>query len=267
MDKIPCTVGILTFNSGKTLRRALESVKDFDDIVLCDGGSTDDTHVIAEEFGARIIAQSSEFKNPDNTLRDYSGVRNQCVEAGRYDWFFYIDSDESAEPALVEEIRKVVMSDSSDLIYNISPRIVLDGKVIEHSSNYPGWQKRFFNRSTGARFRKTIHERIAYDVEQYPAGYLKGHWHYFIFTANAFGRKRARYTRMEAERLGVLTLGSVLLFVLRKMLTIGNVVVKSVLNRIRFGSQSMPLQIEWRRVRYQAELLWFVVEGYVKRSA
>ena len=48
--KLPCTVAILTFNSGKSLKRALESVKDFEDILICDGGSTDDTVEIARAF-------------------------------------------------------------------------------------------------------------------------------------------------------------------------------------------------------------------------
>ena len=48
---------MLTYNSEKTLRRALESVKDFDDIILCDGDSTDQTHAIAAEYGARVVRQ------------------------------------------------------------------------------------------------------------------------------------------------------------------------------------------------------------------
>ena len=54
-ERINATVGILTFNSGKVLRRALESVSDFDDILLCDGGSTDDTLEIARAVGARVM--------------------------------------------------------------------------------------------------------------------------------------------------------------------------------------------------------------------
>ena len=31
---VPCTVSVLTHNSGETLRRALESVKDFEEIII-----------------------------------------------------------------------------------------------------------------------------------------------------------------------------------------------------------------------------------------
>ena len=52
--KIPCTVGILTKNSGKTLKRALESVKDCAEIIISDGGSTDSTIIIAEKYADHI---------------------------------------------------------------------------------------------------------------------------------------------------------------------------------------------------------------------
>ena len=65
---IHATVGILTFNSAQTLERALESVKDLAEIIICDGGSTDATREIALKYGARIIDQDKKFKNPNGSL-------------------------------------------------------------------------------------------------------------------------------------------------------------------------------------------------------
>lgn len=261
MDKIHCSVGILTFNSGATLRRALESVKEFDDIIVCDGGSTDATLDIAREYGAKIIVQDAAFKNVDGSLKDYSGVRNQCLDVAKHDWFLYIDSDEEAMPALVKEIREITGStDPSHLVYNISPRIVLDGRLIEYSSNYPGWQKRFFNRTTGARFRKAIHERITYDEGRYRAGYLAGHWCYFIFSDND-GGKRTHYARMEAVRYRPQTLGALSIFIVRKAATITKTTIRALINNLIHPRTSLPLALEWRRIRYQAEILWFTLRA------
>ena len=149
MGRIPATVGILTFNSAATLERALESVKDFAEIVVCDGGSTDETLEIARKYGAKIIEQSSQFKDENNRLIDFSGVRNQSLEAATYDWFFYIDSDESCSEGLHEEIRKVVVTDDPDDIYRIPTRIWIGDREILHSSNYPGYQTRLFNKKIG----------------------------------------------------------------------------------------------------------------------
>ena len=87
MNMIPCTVGILTKNSGLSLRRTLESVKDFLEIIICDGGSTDDTIAIAREYGARIVPQNKEFLDTDGYIQDFSAVRNQTLAAATFDWY------------------------------------------------------------------------------------------------------------------------------------------------------------------------------------
>jgi glycosyltransferase involved in cell wall biosynthesis len=199
---IPATVGILTFNSGKTIRRALESVKDFDDIVLCDGGSTDGTLEIAREYGARVIAQDARFKTPENRLRDYGGVRQQTLEAARYDWFLYIDSDETLSEGLREEIRTVVSSfleEGSSLVYRVPIGIMLDGRYIKYSSNYPGYQHRFFNRKSNAHFEKPVHEHIVFDSASVAIGTLKNPW-YIYTTMNDwihYLRETANYRPLE----------------------------------------------------------------------
>lgn len=263
MNKIPCSVGILTRNSASTLRRALDSLREFDDVILCDGGSTDDTCAIAESCGARVIRQNTVFQHEDGRLKDYAGVRNQCIDAARYAWFFYIDSDECATPELVSDIRSVTESKTpAHMVYSISPRIVLDGRRIEHSSNYPGWQKRFFNLTTGARFRKAIHERIQYDEETYSTGFLNGHWHYFVSSVED-AEKFGRYIRMDAALYQTKQFKRLAWLVYSKILTIIKVLVKSFCNVLLYGSaRSMPLYMEIRRVRYQWRLIVLLCASY-----
>jgi glycosyltransferase involved in cell wall biosynthesis len=262
MEKIKATVGVLTFNSDKTLARALESVKEFDDIVICDGGSMDNTLELAHAYSARIIAQDERFKNPDNTLRDYSGVRNQLLDAARHEWFLYIDSDEMVDRFLPEEIRRIVQDPHPPhLVYNLSPRIVLGGRVIEHSSNYPGWQTRFFNLKTGARFRKAIHERITWDLEAYPVGYLKNHWHYFI-SPEDHTKKSGKYALMDARQYETKSFFRFLELACRKLFTICKVAFKALFNSLIHPRTSMPIVYEWRRIAYQANLLRYLTLAY-----
>lgn len=177
--KIPASVTILTFNSAATLGRALESVKDFDDLLVCDGGSTDGTLEIAARYGARVIPQDPDAAEP-HPIRDYSVVRNRCMEHARHDWILYIDSDETAEPELVEEIRAIVAKDEPGVrLYRVSPRIILQGKRIDHSTAYPGYQYRFFKRGPGLRFIRAVHERLAPPPDAF-IGEVKGHWNYYL---------------------------------------------------------------------------------------
>lgn len=264
MNRIPCSVGILTRNSAGTLQRALDSVREFDDVIVCDGGSTDDTRAIAEAFGARIIEQDRSFQKEDGTLKDYAGVRNQCIDAARHEWFFYIDSDECAMPALVSEIRHITESTTpTHMIYHVSPRIVLDGRMIEHSSNYPGWQKRFFNITTRARFRKSVHERIQYDEARYRVGFLQGHWNYFVSSVEP-SDKFEKYVRMDAMLYQTKHLPRLLWLGYSKVLTILKVFVKAVFHYCWYGpATSMPLSLEIRRIRYQWRLLILLCMAYI----
>jgi glycosyltransferase involved in cell wall biosynthesis len=266
MEKIPCTVGILTFNSGKTLERALESVKDFADILVCDGGSTDETLAIASHYGARVIRQNPAFQNSGGALTDYAGVRNQCLDSAQFDWFFYIDSDEEATTELVENIRATVAESApAHLVYNISPRILLKGRRIEYSSNYPGWQKRFFNRKTGARFRKAVHERIDYDEQAYPVGTLRGHWLYEIGLKED-AAKTEKYARMDATLYRMNSWGAFTVFAVRKAGTICKIAVRFLLNRILHGSRALPFVVEWRRIRYQVKLTQYIFSDLVSNT-
>jgi glycosyltransferase involved in cell wall biosynthesis len=207
MSKIPASVGILTFNSGKVLERALESVKDFDDIVICDGGSTDETLAIARTYGARIIQQSDTFKNPNGTLSDFGGVRQQCLNAAMHDWFLYIDSDETISDGLREDIRRITSNPhdhaqaSRPLVYRVPIGIMLNGTYVQYSSNYPGYQYRFFSRKSGAHFIKPVHERIAFDLRTVPVGTLSHPW-FIHTTTEEWGRyltDTAGYRKKEAE--------------------------------------------------------------------
>ena len=159
-EKIPCSVEILTRNSERTLERCLESVKDFAEIIILDGVSTDRTRDIAGRYGARIVKQY-ETDEPLQRIADFSEVRNKGLRLASEDWFMYIDSDEYLSSEAAEEIRAIVAS--PDLLAHAwwQPRkYVLNGKIIDCASTYPNRQIRFFHRSWVMGFIKPIHERI-----------------------------------------------------------------------------------------------------------
>lgn len=158
---IPCSVAILTFNNEATVSRALESAKDFDDIIVCDGGSTDRTLEIARSYGATIIHQDTQFKFHNNKIRDYSGVRNQTLAAAKHKWFFFLDSDEYLTPEIVAEITSIVLDKRAMPAACWVPRkYVLKGTIIKCATTYPNRQMRFFHRDATERFIKEVHERI-----------------------------------------------------------------------------------------------------------
>lgn len=158
--KIKCSVEILTRNSAETIARCLESVKDFDDIMVLDGGSTDGTRDIAARAGARVLDQH-DGQMENQAIMDFAAVRNRGLAFARHDWFMYIDSDEYLSPEAVEEIRGIVQNPQPPAYVWWQPRrYVLDGRVIECATTYPNRQIRLFHKDFVQRFIKPVHERI-----------------------------------------------------------------------------------------------------------
>jgi glycosyltransferase involved in cell wall biosynthesis len=159
--KIPATLTVLTKNNAKTLEKTLESSKDFDDIVVCDGGSTDATLDIAKRYGANIITQDPKFLE-DGKIFDFGGVRNQTYMAARHNWIFWLDSDEVAGPELIQTIREVIRErgENGEGAFWVNRKYVLSGTIIDCASTYPNRQMRFFAKNSTEQFIKRVHERI-----------------------------------------------------------------------------------------------------------
>ena len=261
--KIPCTVGILTRNSGATLERALESVRDFADIVICDGGSSDSTLEIARRFGARIIRQDPRYLHPDGRIADYAGVRNQCLDVAKYEWFLYIDSDESISSALREDIERVAsrpFTPGDKVIYRVPRRTVMDGRIIEHSSSYPGYQTRFFNKRSGGRYQKPIHERIYFGGGARVGTFVHPWYTYSSHTDEPYLRKTARYRAMESALLAREPLYTYPLALGRALLRASAVIVRSARNYLVHGlARSAPVRDEAGRALYPLLLVWDAV--------
>lgn len=268
MEKIKATVCILTFNSAATLRRALDTVRDFDEVLINDGGSTDATLAIAAEYGCRVIAQDMRHKNPDNTLKHIGGLRNQMIDAAKYDWVFILDSDEEIPHELSEEIRGAVQK-REPLVYRVPMRMFIGAQQIVYSSNYPGYQYRFFNRRSGARFVRPVHNRVEFKPQA--IGTLKHPWHVFWDEKDVteYNERAFRYIALEVDSVSGLTKRDFLLrFIPWHTRTIAAVIIKTIRDRLLhpFSRSAMPLKIEFGRVRYQVRLMWEVGKKVFRKS-
>lgn len=268
MNKIFCSVGILTFNSAQTLRRSLESVKDFAEIIVCDGGSTDATLEIAKEYGCKIIFQDARLKNPDNRINDFAGARNQCLDAATYDWFLYIDSDEAISEGLREEIGDIVVSNTNIYIYETPLGLWIGDRLMRYSSNYPGYQKRFFNKKSGAKFFKTVHERIKFNESVNTVRRLKNPWYVFCTNeeVNHYFQEARQYLEIEAQRYQNLPFINSLRRCSRPFKNFFKILIKSSGNYFLHGFRySVPPRMELGRALYQINLIYILLSSQISR--
>jgi glycosyltransferase involved in cell wall biosynthesis len=204
-DKIACSVGVLTFNSGGSLEQTLGAVRDFAEVIVCDGGSTDNTLDIARKYGCKITFQDPKFKRDDGKIKDFGGVRNQTLDSASYKWFFYVDSDELLSSELIEEIRSTVLNCKQPSAFWIPRKYVVNGLIIDCATTYPSKQMRLFHRDGVNRFIKTIHEKIEVKKET-PISQLNNIMLIPMTTdVVAIQKKWNYYLDLEEERVGDMT--------------------------------------------------------------
>lgn len=249
--KIPATIGMLTYNSAEHLPRALASIKDFAEVIVADGGSTDATLAIARAHGARVISQS----NPGHPISDFSRERNAILSLATQPWFFYLDSDEIMSPELVEHIRIV----ANDLTHTFGAYRVryckanADGSHI-YRTYKEYYQVRLVRTNIGARFIQPVHERI--DV---PAGILIGQteapWYVPLdqddLSFRTFARKAWKRTAQEVAHWQPHSLmDGVRGVVVHPATLITKSCIKIVVVKVRYGRDAIPLRYELLRVLY-----------------
>lgn len=106
MSKI--SVVLAVYNEELNLEACLKSVQDLaDEVVIVDGGSTDQTIEIATNFGARII-------KTDNPAIFHIN-KQKALEAAKYEWILQMDADETITPVLSREILSVTKMDQNQI--------------------------------------------------------------------------------------------------------------------------------------------------------
>jgi glycosyltransferase involved in cell wall biosynthesis len=183
------SVILITKNEANNIRRALESVKVADEIIINDSGSTDGTLEIAKAYGCRII--QSEFAG-------FGAAKQTALDAAKFDWVLSIDADEEIDTTLADSIRMAISSPRFDG-YEINRKSQFLGRWMLHSGWYPDYLPRLFRRDRGRFTSDTVHERIEIDGA---LGKLEGHiLHYTDPDIDHYLEKLNRYTTLSAETL------------------------------------------------------------------
>lgn len=102
------SVVLAVYNEENNLKDCLESTKDLaNEYVIVDGGSNDNTLKIAENFNAKIIQTT----NPPI----FHINKQKALDASSNDWILQLDADERLTKDLVDEIKKIVNMDDSEI--------------------------------------------------------------------------------------------------------------------------------------------------------
>lgn len=144
------SVTILVKNAERTLKEVLLSLKNFDEIVLLDTGSTDKTLEIAKAF-TNVTIYQKEFLG-------FGHMHNMASELAKSDWILSIDADEVVSKDLATEILSLKLD--ANFVYALPRHNFFNNKEIKFS----GWQRekvvRLYNKKKTSFSEHLVHEGV-----------------------------------------------------------------------------------------------------------
>lgn len=132
------SVVINTYNASKFLARVLDTVKDFDEIVICDMESTDNTVKIALEYGCKVVTF------PKGDCVSAEPARTFAIQSASCKWVLVIDADELVTPELKDYLYELIARDDAPQGLWIPRKNYFMGRFMH--CFYPDYLLRFFVR-------------------------------------------------------------------------------------------------------------------------
>lgn len=187
------SVIINTYNAEQHLRKVLDSVKDFDEVVVCDMESTDHTLEIAKEYGCKVVT----FPKENHTCCE--PARTFAIQSASNKWAFVVDADEIVTPELREELYQIIQQPNVAAGYYI-PRQNMFMSMFVRDFHYD-YQLRFLVRE-GTEWPPYIHSlpKVSGRVEKLKARKEARLLHLMDETMHEYITKMNIYTDNETDK-------------------------------------------------------------------
>ncbi|MDO9207288.1 MAG: glycosyltransferase family 2 protein, partial [Sulfuricurvum sp.] len=146
------SVVIIVKNGGTILTHCLDSLHSFDNVIVYNNGSTDDTALIASQYpNVQLI---------DGEFTGFGPTKNAAAAYAKHEWILSLDADEVLNEAIVEEITGLAFEPKT--VYSLLRRNFYKMTEIAHC-----WGAdeivRIYNRKTTRYSDKQVHEHILTD--------------------------------------------------------------------------------------------------------
>ncbi len=187
-EKIPCSVVMIIQNEEQSLPKVLDSVQDFEEIIVVDSESTDRTEAVAQQFGAKVFSRP--FDN-------FAAQKNFALKQASREWIFSLDADELPDAELIRSIAEMIKAPRSNTTgYRIRRRNRHFGRELIWGGQGTDFPIRIFQKGKGI-FSGMVHEKVQV---QGKIRTLKGKLsHESNRTVSDYLQKLSHYTELEAK--------------------------------------------------------------------
>jgi len=179
---------VLAKNNKATIKKTLEALREFEDVIVYDNGSTDKTMDIAKKF-SNVTLIKGEFKG-------FGWTKNKAASYAKNEWILIVDSDEVVD----KELREVLATKqlNANTVYILNFRAFYKRREVKHC----GWNnqkiKRLYNKGVTRYNDNDVHEDIITDGLKTEV--LQGNMeHYSYQSIEQFVTKANTYSTLFAQ--------------------------------------------------------------------
>ncbi len=144
------SVTIIIKNGERRIKEVLGALQKFDEVVLFDTGSTDQTLEIAKNFSNVAI-----YERPFN---GFGPAHNAAAALAKHEWVLSIDADEVLSEELIQEILEMPLKPQT--VYALPFHNYYNGKHIKWCGWYPESHIRLYNKTETAFTEAMVHEGV-----------------------------------------------------------------------------------------------------------
>ena len=188
---LPITATMLVKNSARYLPQVLDALHIFDEVLLLDNGSTDDTLAIAARY-PNVSIHHHEFIG-------FGAMKNLAASLAKHDWIFSIDSDEILTPELQHSLQTADLS-RPQYIYTLSRLNHYRGRLIQACGWYPDILPRLYHRAHTQFSNRQVHEAIERQSDSVLTPLTGDLLHYSFDSADGLIQKMQHYSTLYAEQ-------------------------------------------------------------------
>ncbi len=180
---------ILTKNSDKTLKNTLESIKQLNEIIILDNGSTDKTIEIAKSY-KNVKIHFSDFIG-------YGPLRNKGADIAKNNWILALDSDEALSEQLQAELKNISLNEIN--VYSFNFHNYFNNKLIKYCGWYPESHIRLYNKNKTHFSNSLVHEKLL-DKGLNKISFQSPINHYSYQNLDDFLKKMSHYSTLFANQ-------------------------------------------------------------------
>lgn len=152
-ERQPFSLVIIARNAATLLPECIASVASADEVLVVDSGSQDNTVVVAERLGARVIHQD---------WMGYGPQKRFAALQAKHDWILSLDADERMTPELQASIEQSLLEPVM-AAFLLPRRNRFMGRWLCHGEGYPDWCARLFDRRCANWSEDAVHEKLEVD--------------------------------------------------------------------------------------------------------